>query len=318
MRGELILWDRHDVVPILTLFSLFVLLLHCFHCCTIGVRTFSLTALAGLCAAAQAAVRVAALARPARCRGLFGTAAGGGGARSARPIASAARTASRPSTASAPADGRGRRRTSGQGGFFLPNAPLRADPAPPGAIMKIAMAKDGLLGYSFQDRPRPLATPRRVMRSNLKLGITFTRQAAAGQQRAIKALEAAEPPLTRYIGSWGACSPLPRALANTKRPDDIDDDSSAQVTQGPVRGAAFEAVPQRATLLPGEGGGELGACVSCRGHGRSALAQAASGDSCVTEGRRQRGHGGRRDPAGRQEPAASAVQRQLDKLAELD
>ena len=184
--------------------------------------------------------------------------------------------------------------------------------------MKIALAKDGLLGYSFQDRPRLLAMTRRVMRTHLKLGITFTRQTAAGQQRAIKALEAAEPPLTRCIGSWGACSLLARALANTKRPDDIDDDTSAQVTQGPVRGADFEAVPQRATLLPGEGGGELGACFSCRGHGRSALAQAASGDSCVTEGRRQRGHGGRQDPAGRQESAASAVQRQLDMLAELD
>ena len=40
IHGELILWVRHLVVPILTLFSLFVLLSHCFHCCTFGVRTF--------------------------------------------------------------------------------------------------------------------------------------------------------------------------------------------------------------------------------------------------------------------------------------
>jgi len=40
MRGELILWDRHQVVPFLTLFSIFVLLSHCFHCCTFGVCTF--------------------------------------------------------------------------------------------------------------------------------------------------------------------------------------------------------------------------------------------------------------------------------------
>ena len=141
--------------------------------------------------------------------------------------------------------------------------------------MKITLAKDGLLGYTIHDRPRLLATTRRVMRSNLKLGKPFTRRTAACQERAIKALEAAEPPLALCVGSWRACSLLARALANTKRPDDSDEDKSAQVSQGHVRGAACGGMPQRADALLGGGGGKLGACVSCRGDGRRALAQAS-------------------------------------------
>jgi len=48
------------------------------------------------------------------------------------------------------------------------------------------------------------------------------------------------------------------------------------------------------------------------------LKQAASGDSTVTEGGRRRVPSGLKYPAGRQDPAASGVQRQLDMLAELD
>jgi len=40
MRGETTLWDRHQVVPFLTPFSLFVVLSHCFHCCNFGGCTF--------------------------------------------------------------------------------------------------------------------------------------------------------------------------------------------------------------------------------------------------------------------------------------
>jgi len=156
------------------------------------------------------------------------------------------------------------------------------------------------------------------MRSNLKLGKTFTRQTAACQERAIKALETAEPPLARCVVSWGACSFLARALANTKRLDDIDEDKSAQVSQERVRGAACGGMPQRADVLLGGGGGSWALVFLVVEIVTGRLAQAASGDSTVTEGGRRRVRGGRKDTAGRQDPAGSGVQRHLDMLPELD
>ena len=77
-------------------------------------------------------------------------------------------------------------------------------------------------------------------------------------------------------------------------------------------------MPQRADSLLCKGWGEVGACAPCRGYGRNVLAQGASGDRRVAEGARRHVPGGRRDPAGTQEPDASAIQRQLDMLAELN
>jgi len=48
---------------------------------------------------------------------------------------------------------------------------------------------------------------------------------------------------------------LARALANIKRPDDSNEDTSAQMEQEQVRGAACRGVPRGGGLLLGGGGG---------------------------------------------------------------
>jgi len=183
--------------------------------------------------------------------------------------------------------------------------------------MKITMAKDGLLGYTIQDRPRLLAAARRAMRENLKLGNFFTRQTVDSQERAIRALEAAEPPLTWCIGSWGACSLLSRALANSKAEGDNDEDPTAKVVQGQVHGAVSGGVSRDANV-PINGGGGSRACASCCGRGLGGPRQAAGGDGNETQDRRGSGRSGRRRGAGAEDLAAAGVQRQLDNLAQLD
>jgi len=128
------------------------------------------------------------------------------------------------------------------------------------------MKKDGLLGYTFQDRPRFLAAARWAMREHLKMGKFPTRQTADSQERAIKALEAAEPPLTRCIGSWGAFSLLSRALANSKLEGGDNKDPTAEAVQGQVHGAVSSGLTSGADV-PLDGGGGGGACASCCGRG---------------------------------------------------
>jgi len=264
-----------------------------------------LSALAGLRAASQAAAGIAGRTGPAPSGGLAVAASGGNGTGLA---------SRRPQTGTETCR-LTRRRTSGRGGFFLPGAAPRSESAPSGPIMKITVAKNGLLGYTIQDRPRLLAAARRAMREHLKLGKSFTRQTAESQERAIKELEAAEPPLTRCIGSWGACSLLSRALANSKLEGGDDEDATAEAVQGQVHGAVSGRVTRDADV-PLHGGGGSGACASCCGRGLCGPSQAAGGDE--TQDRRGRGRSGRRRGAGGEDVATASVQRQLDNLAQLD
>jgi len=231
-----------------------------------------LSALAGLRAASQAAAGVAGRTGPASSGALAVAASGGDGTASVFRLPPTG-TETRRLT---------RHRTSGRGDFFLPGAAFWSESAPSGSIMKIKMAKDGMLGYKIQDRPRLLAAARRAMRENLKLAKSFKRKTVESQERAIKALEAAEPPLTRSIGSWGACSLLSRALANSKLEGEDDDDPSAKAVQGQIHRAVFGGVKRDADV-PLNGGGGSGAFASCCGRGLGGPSKAAGGDGNETQ-----------------------------------
>ena len=190
-----------------------------------------------------------------------------------------------------------RRRTSGRGGFYLPGAAPRSESAPSGPIMKITIAKDGLLGYTIQDRPRFLAAALRAIRENFKLEKSVWRQTAESQERAIKALEPVELPLTLCIGSWGACSFLSRALANTEIEVGDDEDPSANAVQGQVHGAVSGGVTRDADV-PLNGGGGGGDCAFCCGRGLGGPSKAAGGDGNENQDRWGRGRSGRRHGEG--------------------
>jgi len=112
---------------------------------------------------------------------------------------------------------------SGRGGFFLPGVSARSEPAPGQMIQKIALARQGLLGYSLVDRRRLLAVTRRAVQNHMRKGRSITRQTATAQERAIEEPESAEPPPQPRIASWGACSLLARALGSTTGQDDKND-----------------------------------------------------------------------------------------------
>jgi len=213
-----------------------------------------LSSLAGLRAASQAAAGIAGRTEPAPSGGLAVAASGSNGTG----------LASRRPPTGTKACRLTRRLTSGRGAFALRGAPPRSESAPSGPIMEITMKKDGLLGYTIQDRPRFLAAARWAMREHLKMGKFRTRQTAESQERAIKALEAAEPPLTRCIGSWGAFSLLSRALANSKLEGGDDEDPTAEAVQGQVHGAVSSGLTSGADV-PLDGGGGGGAYASCCG-----------------------------------------------------
>jgi len=160
---------------------------------------------------------------------------------------------------------------SGRGGFFLPGVSARSEPAPGRVIQKIALARQGPLGYSLVDRRRLLAVTRRAVKNHMKRGRSFTRQTATAQERAIKELYSAEPPLQRCIASWGACSLLVRALGSTTGQDDKNDGAAG------VDGTDVEMrVEATAGLIDSPSGrGCGGDCGSCR-RVRSGALDAAS------------------------------------------
>jgi len=147
----------------------------------------SLSALAGLRAASPAAAGVAGRTGYASSGGLAVAASGGDGTELASGFRQTG-TETRFLT---------RRRKSGRGSFFLSALAPRSEPAPSNPIVKITMAKNGLLGYTFQVRPRLLEAARRAMREFVILGKSVTRKTSEIQERATKALDAAERPLTR-------------------------------------------------------------------------------------------------------------------------